>query len=119
MRRGNLPRLHQSRRRYGWPALIRSLFVAINLYGQLESKTAVDFSYDKLGIKGELDGAGRIWVIHIVEPNKSVSKNSNGIGGARQDVQIEFGKPNRTFSDNDDYIWDGYFSENEFENKIW
>ena len=91
---------------------------AINLYGQPESKTAVDFSYEKLGIKGELDGAGRIWVIHIVEPNKSVSKNGNGIGSARQDVQIEFGKPNRTFSDDDDYIWDGYFSENEFENKI-
>ena len=91
---------------------------AINLYGQPDSKTAVDFSYDALGIKGELDAASRIWVIHILEPNKSVTKNGNGIGSARKDVQIEFGKPDRTYSDDEDYIWDAYFSENEFENRI-
>ena len=64
-----------------------------------------------LGIKGELDAAVRIWVIHILEPNQSVTKNGNDIGIARKDVQIEFGQPDWTYSD-DDYIWDGYFSEN-------
>ena len=46
-----------------------------------------------LGIKGELDAAVRIWVIHILEPNQSVNKNGNDIGIARKDVQIEFGQP--------------------------
>ena len=62
-----------------------------------------------LGIKGELDAAGRIWVIHILEPNQSVT---NDIRSARKDVQLEFGQPDQTYSDEDDYIWDGYFSEN-------
>ena len=62
-----------------------------------------------LGIKGELDAAVRIWVIHILEPNQSVT---NDIRSARKDVQLEFGQPDQTYSDEDDYIWDGYFSEN-------
>jgi hypothetical protein len=90
----------------------------INLYGEPDSKTAVDFSYKTLGIKGELDAAGRISVLHVLEPNKSVTKNGNGIGSARKDIQIEFGKPDHTNSDDADYIWDSYFVENEFENRI-
>ena len=62
-----------------------------------------------LGIKGELDAAVRIWVIHILEPNQSVT---NDIRSARKDVQLESGPPDQTYSDEDDYIWDGYFSEN-------
>ena len=83
----------------------------INRYGKPDSKTTVDVSYNALGLKGELNAASRIWVLHILEPNKPVTKNDNGIGSARKDIQIGFGKPDQTNSDDADYIWDSYFVE--------
>ena len=83
----------------------------INRYGKPDSKTTVDVSYNALGLKGELNAASRIWVLHILEPNKPVTKNDNGIGNARKDIQIGFGKPDQTNSDDADYIWDSYFVE--------
>ena len=48
----------------------------INRYGKPDSKTTVDVSYNTLGLKGELNAASRIWVLHTLEPNKPVTKST-------------------------------------------
>ena len=55
----------------------------INRYGKPDSKTTVDVSYNALGLKGELNAARRIWVLHILEPNNPVTKKPSFISCPR------------------------------------